>query len=366
MTDNRLLINATAVIDLDALRANAIFARDLSPDVKLICVIKANAYGHGAVPVARALMGIADAFAVAIVAEALELREAGITAPILLLEGFVSEDQLADIAKYDLWTVVHNKRQLKAIEANACYKITHVMIKVDTGMHRLGVMPDEVDDYVNRLKACDHVADITLATHFSMAEELDGESTHKQINIIDAVAEKHDLKVSMSNSAAIMGWPTIKRAAWSRAGFMLYGGDPYATPTQQSSQLKPVMSLLAPVISLREIAVGESVGYSHNWVAKRPSIIATIGAGYADGYPRGVESGQINAYIGGGFAPVVGNVSMDMITLDVTDIQGVDLGDSAELFGCHIKLGNVAASAGTIGYEVMASITNRVTRSYKG
>ncbi|WND01488.1 alanine racemase [Temperatibacter marinus] len=353
-----------AVIHLDAMQHNARLAKESAPESLLIGVIKADAYGHGAVQAAQALNTICDAFAVAFLDEAVSLMENGVLKPLLLLEGFTTDEELECVGLNGFWTVIHHPYQVDILRNYQGPELEHVTLKVDTGMHRLGLMPDEADALITELKQNDRIKELSLTTHFSCSDELDKSNTQSQINKILALAERHDLGIAMANSAGILGWPQ-SRATWNRAGIMLYGATPFETSHPLGDQLKAVMSLEAPVIALREIAVGECVGYGRNWSAQRPSLIATLAIGYADGYPRAINAGT-EVWINNQRAPIVGNVSMDMITIDVTDVHHVGLGSKVELWGKNICVNEIAAANNTIGYELLTKVTARVPRSYEG
>lgn len=356
---------AIATIDLQALCHNAALARSTAPDSKLIGVIKADAYGHGACRCADALNTLCDGYAVAFLEEAIELQNHGITKEIFLLEGFMTAEELTEIATRGLTPMIHHAFQLDLLERHTGDPLAHIMVKMDTGMHRLGFTGDQIDAALAFLSSHQSIEKITLATHFASADDPQDPMTRDQMVKVMAVAEKHGLDLSMANSPGLLK-TQASHAAWNRAGIMLYGSTPFGADLNvHSLQLKPVMTLTAPVIALRTIPVGDGVGYGQNWHADRPTRIATLGIGYADGYPRVVKAGT-EVCIQGHRAPIVGNVSMDMITIDVTDVDGVDIGTPAELWGDTILIDDVAAAAGTIGYELMTKVTSRVPRHYVG
>lgn len=351
-----------AVIDLQALRHNYQLAQSLAPESKTIPMVKANAYGHGAIKVSQALADIAPAFGVACIEEALELRDAGIKQPVLLLEGAFDAAELKLAATKGFWVMVENHQQKEAIiNADLALPLT-VWLGVDTGMHRLGFQPGDIAEVYKTLNSSRNISQpIVFTSHFACADDLNNKATLKQIDAFKACAPVTALQ-SLANSAAILAWPKAQRE-WQRPGYMLYGNSPFAVPQENADQLKPVMSFESAVISLRTIAAGESVGYTANWTAEQDSTIATITVGYGDGYPRNATNGT-PVLINGIRCPLVGRVSMDMITVDVTELREVQIGDKAVLWGPKLPVNEVASYCDTIGYELLTRMPGRVPRVY--
>jgi len=351
------------VVDLAALIHNYQWACQLAPKAQTMAVVKANAYGHGAVACATALQPYAPAFGVACIEEALALRKAGIHKPILLLEGTFSPDEVAVAAEEDFWVMIEDPIQVDAILHARVSKPLNVWIKVDTGMHRLGLSPQRVDGYYQQLLASPNVSeDMVFATHFASADETSNNFTVDQVERFMETANRFKHPISLANSAAIMAWPEA-HGDWNRAGFMLYGNSPLDVEHPSSKGLKPVMQVRSAIISLRQINTGDAVGYAQQWRAQRPSVIATVAMGYGDGYPRNAPSGTPVA-VNGQRASIVGRVSMDMITIDVTDLNDVKVGDSVCLWGKGLDINEVARHAGTIGYELMTRVTQRLPIKY--
>ena len=351
-----------AVIDLQVLRHNYQLAQSLAPESKTIPMVKANAYGHGAIKVSQALADIAPAFGVACIEEALELRDAGIKQPVLLLEGAFDAAELKLAATKGFWVMIENHQQKEAIiNADLAVPLT-VWLGVDTGMHRLGFLPGDIAEIYKTLNSSRNISQpIVFTSHFACADDLNNKATLKQIDAFKACAPVTALQ-SLANSAAILAWPKAQRE-WQRPGYMLYGNSPFAVPQENADQLKPVMSFESAVISLRTIASGESVGYTANWTAERDSTIATVTVGYGDGYPRNATNGT-PVLINGVRCPLVGRVSMDMITVDVTDLREVAIGDKALLWGPELPVNEVASHCDTIGYELLTRMPGRVPRVY--
>jgi alanine racemase len=350
-----------ARIDLGALRHNLGVARDLAPRSKVMAVVKANAYGHGAVTVSRQLDPLVDALAVACPEEAVELRDAGVASPILLLEGVFEASELAIAAELGLWVTIENERQLRWLEEAALPAPVTCWLKVDTGMHRLGVAPERVGEFHSRLTSSGNVRDeVVLSTHFASADDLQSPQTMDQMALFDRSCASLHGERSAANSPGLLGWPD-SHYDWVRPGYMLYGNSPFSEPHPNAERLQPVMTLTSAVISLRDVPAGETVGYGATWTAPRAARIATVTIGYGDGYPRLAPNGT-PVLVKGRRAPLAGRVSMDMITVDVTDIPEVEVGDEVVLWGEGLPAGEVAKHAGTIGYELTTRMPARTPR----
>ena len=353
---------AQALIDLAALRHNYQLARECSGG-KALAVVKADAYGHGAVPCAQALQAEADGFAVACIEEALELRAAGITQPILLLEGFFEASELALIDQHQLWCVVHSLWQLDAIEQARLSRPLRVWLKLDSGMHRVGLFPEQYQAAYQRLQASGKVDKIVLMSHFARADELSCSRTEEQLAVFNAAREGLQAEVSLRNSPAILGWPQVP-SDWVRPGIMLYGATPFEQTQALAAQLKPVMTLQSQIINVRELPVGEPVGYAARFVAERPTRVGVVAMGYADGYPRHAPTGTPVA-VDGQLTRIIGRVSMDMLTVDLTDLPHAGLGSRVELWGAQVLASDVATQAQTIPYQIFCNL-HRVPRLYSG
>jgi alanine racemase len=350
-----------AIIDLHALRENYRLAQSKAPNSKAYAVIKANAYGHGLLPCAQALTDVADGFAVACVDEAIELRQNGILLPVLVLEGAMDQAECQTAADLDLEMVVHKQDQvhwLAAVKGAA----VRVWIKVDSGMHRLGFSTQEVPGLVTMLRGMDTVHDIHLMSHFACADESGSAVTAQQIKNLETL-DPIKLERSLCNSAAILTLPQC-HGELIRPGIMLYGGSPLQQKMGSQLQLQPVMTLQSEVIAMHELAAGEGVGYGHSFVTERPTTLAVVAIGYGDGYPRRAPPGT-PVMIRGKKYPLAGRVSMDMITVDVTD-SDVSLGDVVTLWGTGLDADEIAGHCHTISYELFCQVTPRVKRQYLG
>lgn len=353
---------ARALIDLQALRHNYQLARELT-GAKALAVIKADAYGHGAVRCAQALEGEADGFAVACIEEGLELRAAGIKAPVLLLEGIFEASELALIAEQDLWCVVHSLWQLEAIEQASLARPITVWLKLDSGMHRVGLHPKDYHSAYQRLLASGKVSRIVLMSHFARADELDSPASNEQVAVFEAARQGLSAEISLRNSPAVLGWPQVP-SDWVRPGIMLYGATPFDVDQAQAQRLQPVMTLESKVICVRELPAGEPVGYGARFVSPRPTRVGVVAMGYADGYPRLAPTGT-PVRVAGKRSQLIGRVSMDMLCIDLTDVPEAGLGSPVELWGKHVLASDVAIQAGTIPYQIFCNL-RRVPLVYSG
>lgn len=351
---------AQAIIDLTALCHNYQLARSIS-GAKAIAVIKADAYGHGAVQCAKALEKDADAFAVACIEEALELRAAGILNPILLLEGFFQESELAIIEQMNLWLVVHSHWQLTAIEKAPLTKPLQVFLKMDSGMHRVGFFPEHYLAAYQRLMASNKVAKITLMTHFARSDELGTDYTEKQFTTFQTIAQTLHTDTCLANSPTLLAYPTIP-SDWVRPGIMLYGATPFAQPQANAEQLIPVMTLQSEIIAVRELANDEPVGYGGRFITDRQTRVGVVAMGYADGYPRHAPN-DTPVLVDGKKTRLIGRVSMDMLTVDLTDLPEANVGSEVELWGKNILASDVAKMADTIPYQLFCNV-KRVPRLF--
>lgn len=351
---------ATAVIDIKALVSNYNSIKLLAPNTNILAVLKANAYGHGLIRIAKNLPE-ADAFGVARIDEALELRAGGITKPIVLLEGFFTEEDLPIIAVNNFETIIHSKEQLTVLEKSQIDTPISVWLKIDTGMHRLGVSPEEFKQFYQQLISCENVKkNIRLMSHFGCADDVENNNTSKQIALFNELTVDTLQEKSFANSAAICNFPE-SHYQWVRPGLMLYGVSPLDNNLTLScnAKLDPVMTLYSSIIAIRDINAGESVGYGAAWVSKHDTKIAVVAIGYGDGYPRHASNGT-PVLINNRIVPLVGRVSMDMITVDLGKNATDNVGDYVELWGKNLSVSRIAKAANTISYELLCNITRRV------
>ncbi|MBO9490928.1 alanine racemase [Endozoicomonas sp. G2_1] len=349
---------ATAVIDRDALNSNFATIKKLAPHSKVLAVLKANGYGHGMATIAKALPQ-ADAFGVARIDEALSLRAEGVTKPIVLLEGFFAPEEINILAVNNLQTIVHNQAQLDAICQAKLDEPLKVWLKIDTGMHRLGIAPEQFQHFYQTLSAQPNVQKpIVLMSHMGCADDTDNQFSGEQIAQFDQLTAGLAEERSMANSAGICAWPN-SHYQWLRPGLMLYGVSPMLKQNATELAIKPVMTLKASVIAIRQVKAGETVGYGAAWQAQQDTHIGVIAIGYGDGYPRHAGNGT-PVLLNGRRVPLVGRVSMDMITVDLGPNANDQLGDVATLWGQGLPVEEIAEHAGTIPYELLCNITRRV------
>jgi alanine racemase len=352
---------ASARIDLQALRHNFSRVREAAPGSQAMAIIKANAYGHGTVEVARALPD-APAFGVACMEEAIALREAGFDRRIVLLEGLFAADDLDLINAYRLDAVVHHASQLAMLEQGRMSRPLDVWLKLDTGMNRLGFMPDTAAAVRARLAGITGIGEVRLMTHFACADDLSSEYTRKQLARFTAAAAELPGECSLANSAAILGWPET-HADWVRPGVMLYGSSPLSGRTAGELDLQPVMTLTTRLIAVNPRRRGDPVGYGGDWVCSRDTNIGVAAIGYADGYPRHAPCGM-PVLVNGSRVPLAGRVSMDMICLDLGAQSRARVGDEVVLWGAGLPIDEVAVMAGTISYELFCGVGRRVRLDY--
>lgn len=341
----------TATITLSALRHNYQLAKRLHGG-RVLAIVKANAYGHGAVRCAQALEDMADGFGVAAIEEALQLREAGIKKPILLLEGWFEASELALIDQYDLWTALHSEAQIADIEAAKLSRSLTIWAKIDTGMHRLGLQPASFKAAYERLQASGKVGKVIAMTHFARADELDVEATSQAAKLFQATIDGLGLETSLCNSGAILGWPTT-HGDWGRAGIMLYGGA--GTDRVLPDWPQPVMALDSQLIAIRELSRGEAIGYGARFVTEQATRMGVVACGYADGYPRIVPTGT-PVLINGRRSRILGRVSMDMLVVDLSEHPDAAVGTAVRLWGEGLPASEIAAAAGTIDYELFCNV----------
>lgn len=348
---------ARAIINLSALRDNYQLARRRH-GARALAVIKANAYGHGAVRCAQALAKDADGFAVAFIEEARPLRAAGITHPILLLEGVFTAADLDEAIRLNLWIVVHHQAQIDMILAHPGQARLKVWLKINSGMNRAGFNGDRVRQAWQALHDSGKVAEIVLMSHFARADEPESSATAEQIERFEAYTRGLPGARSLANSAGILGWPAAHRD-WARPGILLYGADPMPG---ESSGLKPVMQLKSQIIAVRELQPGDALGYGGRFVAERPTRVGLVAMGYADGYPRIVPNGTPVA-VDGRPTRLIGRVSMDMLTVDLSELPDSGLDAEVELWGGLVPVNRIAEAAGTISYELLCNV-KRVAMDY--
>lgn len=346
----------TARIDTAALAHNLGLARRLAGSARILAVIKANGYGHGLTRVADALRA-ADGFAVLTLDEAAALRAQGFTHPIVLLEGWFHVDELPEIARLRLRPVIHREDQIDVLLKTRLDNRLDLLLKVDTGMHRLGLPPQRLHAMLERLRGAPQVGGITLMTHFACADEPQI-GVAEQLARFRAVTRGIGLPVTLANSAALLRYPETV-GDWVRPGILLYGASPFADTTGEALGLLPAMTLESALIAVQRVRKGEGIGYCAAFVAPRDMRIGIVACGYADGYPRHAVTGT-PILVHGQRTRTLGNVSMDMLAVDLTDVPHAHVGSPVTLWGQGLPVEQVAAAAGTIAYELLTAIAPRV------
>ena len=353
-----------ARIDLAALRQNYLVAKECvsfsAKQPRAWAVIKANAYGHGLMRVAKALEEVADGFALLDLSDALMLREAGVRQPILLLEGFFSAGDLEACAEYGVIPAVHRVEQLQMIREAALPIRLPIYLKLNTGMNRLGFSLDEIAGVRNELVQSTSIGEITLMSHFAEADG--GRGVEWQLARFEAIRacwpESRAFPVCMANSAAILRHPQTAHD-WVRPGIMLYGGSPFDDAGAECLGLKPAMTLRSEVIAVHDIRPGERVGYGGTFVAEQSTRVGVVACGYGDGYPRHAPTGT-PILVNGHRTRTLGRVSMDMLVCDLTHLPEAGVGSPVVLWGQGLPAEEVAAAAGTICYELFCALAPRV------
>lgn len=348
-------------IEADALLHNLGVVKRHAPGKKVIAMVKANAYGCGMPAVLPVLEGQVDAFGVACLEEALAIRALGARSDCILFQGIFSADELHTVAAQKFQCVIHQPHQLEWLLQNALSHPIKVWVKVNTGMHRLGFDPRDVYDVLTTLANCPWVdKQIGLMTHLACADEPNNPCNQQQLQTFAAleVPPQIDLTRSIGNSAAVLSLPE-SHADIVRPGVMLYGVSPFSNQTGQQLGLIPVMRFVSAISAIHHYPASARIGYGGTWQTNKPSIIGVVAAGYGDGYPRHITQ-NTPVWINGYQVPIVGRVSMDMLTVDLTDCETVAVGDVVELWGQHIPVENIALSAGTIAYELLCQFSPRV------
>jgi alanine racemase len=346
----------SATIHTAALANNLAVVRRYAPHSKIWAVVKANAYGHG---LARAFPGLraTDGFGLLDLEEAVKLRELGWAGPILLLEGFFRPTDIDVIDRYSLSTALHSDEQLRMLEMARLSKPVNIQLKMNSGMNRLGYTPERFRAGWERARACPGVGQITLMTHFSDADTERGVAY--QMEAFERGAQGIAGARSLANSAATL-WHPASHFDWVRPGIILYGASPSGVQKAiDGIGLQPAMTLASELIGVQTVAAGQTVGYGSTFTTSGTMRIGVVACGYADGYPRCAPEGT-PVIVDGVRTRVIGRVSMDMLTVDLTPCPTANIGSRVELWGKTLPIDDVARACGTIGYELMCAVAPRV------
>jgi alanine racemase len=344
-------------IDLAALQKNLERVRKMASGRKVIAMVKANAYGHGIVRVAHALTG-ADALGVASLEEGIMLREAGIMQPIVLMEGLFYAEELPIAARHDFTLVVHHQPHVDMLEQAKVDKPFSIWLKLNTGMHRLGIDPIDTNKIFERLSTMKTVKQpVGLMTHFAEADNIVSEATPEQIKRFHVATHHLPGPRSLANSAGIIAWPEA-HGDWVRPGLMLYGASPLPDKTGLDHDLLPVMTLWSRLIAVSQVKKGGKVGYGGTWTAPEDMLVGVVGVGYGDGYPQRAEHGT-PVLVNGHECQLVGRVSMDMLTVDLRAQPNASIGDEVILWGSGLPVERVARHSNSSAYEILTRMTPR-------
>jgi len=353
----------TAVIDLNILRNNFDIIKKMAPHSKVLAMVKRNAYGHGAIKVAKTLESKADAFGVACLAEAINLFDAGIKKPIMLLKGFLDEEELLIVDKCKFETVIHNEEQLNLIEKTKLTNPLHVWLKIDSGMHRLGFQRSLAEKAYQRLIGNKQVVKpFKLMTHMSDADCPERPKTANQLAEFFRITTNFQGEKSIANSATIITHKDA-HADWIRPGITMYGCSPFADKTVLEYGLEPVMTLESSLITIQNLAPGETVGYGSTWTAPEQMLAGIVNTGYGDGYPR-ISVTPPEVMINNKTAKLIGRVAMDMMNIDLRTVPNAKVGDRVILWGKDFPIENVAPHLGTVSYELFCQLTARIVYKY--
>lgn len=354
----------TATIDVAAIRHNLRVVRQYAPTSHVMGALKADAYGHGAVRVAHALDAELDAIAVACLDEAVELSDAGCQTPCVLLEGLIDRSELPEVIARRDRLVIHAPWQLDVLRRASSEARIPVWIKLDTGMNRLGFDAARASAIFADVDAMPQLQLLGWMTHLANADALDREATEAQLAQFFRAVEGLPGARTVANSAGLIAYPEA-RQDWVRPGVMLYGASPLEGRSAAQCGLRPAMDVCSRVIAIREVSQGAAVGYGSEWVCSEPTRVGVVAVGYGDGYPRHARAGT-PVLIRSQRVPLIGRVSMDMITVDLRDCPEAQVGDSVRLWGDGLPAETVAEHAGTIAYDLFCGLTNRVRYLERG
>ncbi|KTC65791.1 alanine racemase (plasmid) [Legionella adelaidensis] len=349
-------------VDTQALLHNIDCIKKIAQHKKIIAMVKANAYGCGLPAILPTLEKNVDFLGVACLEEALAVRKLGSRAQCILFQGIFCADELNEVVEHNFEIVIHHVQQLEWLLATRLPKRVKIWVKVDTGMHRLGLPPEKVYEAIQSLQNCAWVDNnLGILTHLACADEPIHSANQQQLEIFNNLkVPEVKLTRSIANSAAILSLPEA-HADVVRPGIMLYGISPFAGQTGKDLGLKPVLHLVSEVTAINPYPPHSPIGYGRTWESDKPSIVGIIPVGYGDGFPRHIKPGT-KIWINDTYVPIIGRVSMDVLTVDLTDAQHIQVGDPVELWGLHTPIESIAESAGTIAYELLSQLTPRVRK----
>lgn len=340
-------------LDLAALHHNVKRVHEIAPQSKILAMIKANAYGHGLLPIAKALTDV-EGFGVSCSEEALYLRQAGLKQQIVLMEGLFSKDEIPLLTDYELNTVMHDQNQLSLLTEHPLLKPINVWLKINTGMNRLGFSPKDFAAVLQKIHHCPWLKIVCVMTHFSSADKTKDTTTECQIKLFEQTIKACQFPISLANSAAILAFPNT-HADWVRPGLMLYGVSPFSDSSGAQYALKPVMTLKSEIISIHQLESGDKVGYGGTWFAPKPLRVGIVAIGYGDGYPHQAKNGT-PILVNGKLSELVGQVSMDMLAVDLSNQLEAKRGDPVVIWGTGLPVEQIAESTSSFRYELLCGI----------
>lgn len=351
-----------AEIDLQALTHNAQVAQSLAPSSRQLAMVKANAYGHGLVPVARALAPYVSGFGIARLSEAMQLQQLCLGRDIVLMTGFLTPEELITCSNYGFTPVVHNHQQIKLIQQTQLPYPISIWLKINTGMGRLGFHQADFATIYQQLAHCPNITQpIGVMSHLANAGTQQAPTASEQYQQLVNTIKDYPVRSSLANSAALLAHDIPADQDWVRPGIMLYGASPLSYLTADELNLKPVMTLKSKLIAINQLQAGDSVGYGSQWVCPQTMPVGVVAIGYGDGYPRGIDQ-KAHVIINQGAAPVIGRISMDMLTVDLTGIKNAQEGDEVILWGRDLAIETVANWADTIAYDLMCRVNQTQAR----
>ncbi len=351
-------LRTSVVIDIAALKHNLSRIRLFAPTSNVMAVIKANAYGHGAVCVSNALDDLVDGFGVASVDEGVTLRRAGVKSPITILSAFYLRDEVEALSKFNLTPVIHSVEQEQLL-LDYLDNTLDVWLKLDSGMHRMGLTSKELHDSTKKLSRCQFIRDIRIMSHLANADDLTNEYTNVQLRYF-LQNTNNTYQRSLANSAGVVGWPET-HFEWVRSGLMLYGASPIVGKSAKEFDLHPVMTFKAKLIAIKHLNEGNAVGYGGDWTCPQAMRIGVVSCGYGDGYPRQIDD-KAFVLLNGKSVPIIGRVSMDVMSIDLRGHDEARVNDDVTLWGQGLPVDDIAAHADTIPYTLLSLVTSRVPR----
>ena len=363
-------MNSTAIttVDLKAISHNLNLIRQLMPKLKILAMVKSNGYGHGLIHIANAMPTV-DALGVATLAEALQLREAGVDRDIVVMRGFITADEMAVFLNDNrIIACIHDSNQLLLLDNNQSMrnKKLRIWLKIYTGMHRLGISQQNLQSVYHKLNSFPFIQKpFVVCSHLADADNTNHSFTDQQINNFEKLTKNMSNEKSLLNSAGILAYPHA-HYDWVRPGLMLYGVSPFQTNDPHNALMKkfiPAMTLTSKLIAIKAVNKGEKIGYSCTFTASCDMKIGIVGMGYGDSYPRSAKNGT-PVLIRGHRCPIVGRVSMDVITVDVSHLPDVAVDDTVTLWGPDLSVAEIAQCVDTVPHELLCHLTGRVVRVY--